>query len=398
MRLSSIIVMRWVIVFAAILLWVNIYGFLAQPKSLPAPLVVENLNPSFSIAEPITTVTARISGGLRDLSNVNDSNLKFAIDASQITGSGSYTLAITPRPLPPRIKLLGYSPQEIKINVEPTATKIVPVVALTTGSPQNGYSVKTVSPIPAQVEVVGAKSLLDTISEARSYVNVAHHASSFILPATVVVEGDSRYPITSVATRPAIVKVNVEISAGGVVRNLGLKPSFIGELPGGFWVQEVKFEPSVIQVRGQQTILDGLTSLTSTPINLANHRSSFNDQVAVNLPSGVEMVGENLVMAHIVVGSSEGTRQFDITPEYVNVTEGFSVTASTPSTIQVVVSGDPKLINQLKRSDIKLNLDLAGTLSGPNTITITPAMFSLPSNFQVVSFTPDQVEVVLTRL
>lgn len=397
MRLSSISIMRWVILIAAILVWVNVYAFITRAQTVAAPLLIENLEPSLAIAEPITTVQATVSGGLRDIANLSDQNLQFAIDASSISAVGSYTLEIYPKSIPSHIKVASFAPHTISVTIEPIASKLVDVIAVSRGIPSDKHSVRAVTAAPSQVTIFGAASLLASVSEARAYIDVTRHQSSFTAPSSVVVVNGENRIIQSLRASPTSVKVTVEIVEGAAVRNLGLLPVFSGELPGGFWVQEVVFDPPVVQVRGSQKILESLISLNSTPINLVNRRTSFNDQVAVNLPDGVDLVGENLVMARIILGSTAGTRQFDIAPQYVNVTEGFGVTTITPASIQVVISGDPQTINQLKRSDIKLNLDLTGSLSGSNQITITPAMFSLPPNFQVVSYTPAQVEVVLTR-
>lgn len=389
--------MRWVVLLAAILVWVNLYAFITRTETFSAPLLVEHLALELSIAEPITTVAAAVSGGLRDIARLSAQNLQFSLDASSISTPGRYHLKITPRLVPVHVKIISVELSELDVTIENTASKVLDVMAVSQGAPNDKYSVDSLIPSPAQVTAFGAPTLLSQLSTAQVKVDVSGRRASFSVPTEVVVLDGQNQPIHSIRVDPKTIKVGVNIVAGASVRNLGLKPAFTGELPGGFWVQEVKFEPIVIQVRGPQKILDAITSLISTPITLTDQRGDFNEQVAVNLPSGVELVGENLVLAHIILGSAEGTRQFDVVPQYVNVTEGFGVTTINPASVQVVILGNPKIINQLNRTDVKLNLDLSGALSGSNSITVTPAMFSLPSNFQVVSFTPDKVEVVMSR-
>jgi len=390
--------MRWVILIAAILVWINVYAFIDRTVTVSAPLLVKNLSENLAIAEPLTVVDATVIGGIRDTARLSGETLQFSLDASEVTTPGRYTLEIQPELLPESIKLVSFVPQQIQVTAEAIASKSVPVTTLSQGVPNDRYSINALTAVPSEVLVFGAPSLLAQISEARAYVDVSRRRESFAVPAAATVQDAKSRTISSLRVAPATVKVNVEMIAGASIRNLGLQPAFSGELPGGFWVQEVKFDPMVVQARGPHKILRNLTSLFSTPINLTDRRGSFNEQVAVNLPSGVELVGENVVMARVTISSSEGTRQLDIVPQYVNVTEGFGVTAANPASIQVVISGDPKTINQLKRSDVGLNLDLKGTLSGTNQITITPAMFVLPPNIQIVSFTPATMEVILSRL
>ncbi len=398
MRLSSVSIMRWVVLIAAILVWVNIYSFADRTKTIPAPLIIENLSDTLAIAEPITVVETTVSGSVRNVAGLSDQTLQFFIDASNITSVGEYSVKIQPKVTPKDIRIVNFTPQELKITVEPISSKAVNVIAFSKGNTNDKYSIRSLTPTPSQVLVFGAPSLLDKISQAKAFVDVSNHRASFTTPAKAVVQDARSQTIHSLRVTPENIKVDVEIVLGASVRNLGLQPTFTGELPGGFWVQEVVFDPPLAQVRGPQKNLEGLIFLSSTAINLSDHRESFNEQVAVDLPNGVEMVGDNIIMARVIIGSSEGTRQMDIVPQYANVTEGFGVTTIAPTSVQVVVSGDPKTINQLKRSDIKLNLDMKGTLSGTNQITITPAMFSVPANIQIVSFTPEEVEVVISRL
>ncbi len=391
-------IMRWIVLLTAILVWVNIYAFVDRTKTLDAPVVIENLSQNLAIAEPITTVETTVNGKLRDISKLSDETLQFSIDATKITGIGQFLVTIKPKLVPKNIKVISFTPKELTINIETVSSKTIDVIALSKGSSPDNYSVRSLTSTPSQVLVFGAVSLLDKISQAHVYVDIANRRSSFVVPGEPIVQDAHGKVIQSVHLSPDVIKVNVEIVTGSSIRNLGIRPNFIGELPGGFWVQEVVFNPPIAQVRGPQSKLSTINFLVSTPINLNDRRTNFSEQVAVDLPDGIEMVGDSIVMAEIIIGSGEGTRQLDIVPQYANVTEGFGVTTITPTSVQLVISGDPRVVNQIKRSDIQLKLDLRGSLSGTNKITITPAMFVVPANIQVVSFTPDTVEVVISRL
>jgi YbbR domain-containing protein len=152
-----------------------------------------------------------------------------------------------------------------------------------------------------------------------------------------------------------------------------------------------------VTVKGNQRILDTLESIPTTPINLDGKRKTFNEQVAVDLPDGITLVGENVVLAEVLVALTTGTRQISVVPQYVNVAEGMSVTTVLPESVAVTVTGDPRVINKIGKRDIKLNLDLSGLLSGSNPVTITESQFTLPAGTSLASFSPASLEVVLVR-
>lgn len=397
-KLLTIPVMRGVVLVTALLLWVNLSALMSKSVEVSSPLELTGLKPGLAVAEIITEVDAQVSGSLYALGAISSESISFAADLSNISEPGRYSREVVPNVLPGGVKLVSFEPKVIVFDIGEEISKTVPAVIKTTGQVADDYSVENVTIAPNQVTIYGAKKILDSISSAKAYIEIDGRKATFIAPATFVVETSIGQQIQTVRVMPITGQVTVEIKKGAAFRNLGLRPSFSNKLPGGFWVQEVSFEPSVVTVRGSHQQLQDLFFLTTTSINLSGKTDSFYDQVAVDLPHGVEIVGENLIHAHIIVSSSQDTKQLAIVPHYINVTEGFGVTTIDPASIQVVLSGDPEVIKQAGRRDVALNLDLQGALSGTNTISIVETMFETSEGINVVSFSPGSVEVVLSRL
>ena len=397
MALSTSPAVRVVLLITAILIWINVYALSYQTKVWAAPIVVSHLAPGLAVVNAVTTVEAKISGRPSALKKLTDTVFNFELDLTKVIAPGRYSLALIPSDLPADVQLIGYSPEEIVVDIDVEVSKVVPVVLDTQGWVADDYSIKQTRVVPDHVTIYGAAVLLDRITQASANVKVARRRETFVAPVNFLVESGSGSPLGAVRISPPDGKAEVEIGAGAAVRNLGIKPSFSGELPGGFWVREVKFEPGVVLVSGTQQALDQLANLTSTPIQLGGHTSSFTDQVAVDLPSGVTLVGENLILATVAIESSQGTKQFTLVPQYINVTEGFSVTAASPASVRVVLAGAPETLKDLQRNDVVLHLNLQGALSGANMITIDQGMFTTPRGVEVVSFAPERLEVILSR-
>ncbi len=390
--------MRVVLVITAVLVWVNVSALLNQTKTWSAPIMMTGLSEGLAVANAITVARAEVTGRPAAIAKLSADSFVFGLDLSGITTPGRYSRPVNLRQAPAGVQVSRYHPTEMVVDIEVETSKLVPVVLTTTGWVADGYSVKSTQLTPDHITVYGAPSMLERVTHAAAEVALNHRRESFTTPVSFTVVDGTRLVVGSVRPAPAEGKATITVGTGAAFRNLGLKSAFTGELPGGFWVQEVKFEPAVVLVSGTQQILDQLAYLTATPINLTSRTKSFTDQVAVELPAGVSLVGDNLILASVTIGSAQGTRQFNLVPQYANITEGFSVTAASPGSVAVVITGEASALNALKRTDIILRLDLQGALSGANMITLTRGMFTVPTGVEIVSFAPERVEVVLSRV
>jgi len=75
---------------------------------------------------------------------------------------------------------------------------------------------------------------------------------------------------------PPEVTVNVDEM---IERVLPVKPQFAGELPANLSIERVVTEPSTIQERGPRTLLNGMTSISTLPIDVSGRRTSFRERV-----------------------------------------------------------------------------------------------------------------------
>ena len=390
--------MRGLILLAAVIVWVNVYAGTSHPQTLQSPIIIQNLSSGLAVVDPVTEVTVDISGTPHELGMVNTETLNFSIDLSNIKFPGKYSADINVSQIPEGVKLMKVNPQKIVFDVDFEREKIVPVVINTSGWVADNFSVKSVEVVPNRVTIHGAERSLAQISDVKASVSIDGRYKSFSAPVKYYVETAAGVANHSVRVTPGSGTASVEIDKGTSFRNLGLKATYSGELPGGFWVQEVAFEPRTLMVRGTQGKLDQLDYLLTTPIDLKNKIDGFKTQVGAILPEGVEVVGENLIYTTVTIESSEDSRSLAIVPIYANVTEGFTVANVTPASVRVVVVGNPEVLKRLSRNQISMNVDLQGALSGANILEITLDMFDADEGLSVVSFEPDTIEVILSRL
>jgi YbbR domain-containing protein len=75
---------------------------------------------------------------------------------------------------------------------------------------------------------------------------------------------------------PAEVTVNVDEM---IERELPVQPQFGGELPPGMAIERVVTQPETVKVKGPKTLLNGMTNITTLPIDVTGRRTSFRERV-----------------------------------------------------------------------------------------------------------------------
>jgi YbbR domain-containing protein len=396
--LSSIEIMRILVLVAAVLLWLNVYGLQNRQMVLVAPVEITGLSPFHGVIEPITGIEVKLSGNARSLAGVNQNTLNFVIDLSNAEGVGEHNAEVKLNQSPPGVDIISFSPTHLTLTVNDRAEKVVPVNVSLKGSVADGYHVAGSTLANKYVTISGAGDLLEFISEAFVQIDLDNQSKSFSTVADVIVVDSQNRHIYNIDVIPQTLAVEVNVAVGVATRTLGLTPHFVGELPGGYWVKEVIFDPAVVTIGGDDGTLKALTLIETTPIKLSNKRESFYESVGVSLPSNINVVGEGIISAHIIVERSLATKQLNIVPQFENVGDGFSVTSIEPATVRVVLSGEASALEKLTRTDVVLKINLEGVLSGVSSLALKSDMFTTGPSVSVVSFDPDNIEVILSRL
>ena len=116
-------------------------------------------------------------------------------------------------------------------------------------------------------------------------------------------------------------------------------------------------------------------------------------RVALNLPAGISVVGEQTVLVQAGVSPIESSITLSGEKvETINLGDGLMAQVS-PATVDVIVSGPLPLLDTLTRQDVRVTVDLSGLAAG--TYQITAKVEVLISDVVVESILPNTMEVVI---
>jgi len=378
-------------------IWLGMLFFTNNVRTLEVPFRVEGLKKELAIANYLGTSRITLTGSNFALSRVTEDDLSAVLRLDSLQASGTYTIQPHYLVRGGNVRILASHPNSVSLKLAPAVSRSLPIKPLLTGWPADGFAVEKILFEPAQVEAYGAPEILDELDAAYVKFNLEGRLVSFIVPASVFIPDASGFSLSNVQLFPSTVKAAVQLGKNLSFKTVGVVPNLKGDLPPGHYVANIELVPSVITVKGSAEAIKNLDTLPTTPLVLNDHRESFHEKLAVQLPNLVKMEGPNLISAYIEIRSSSGSRQLAVYPQMKNLPQGLSMISINPAVVQVTVVGPPNILNSITKNDLSLFLDMRGTLSGPNTIKLTKLMFQVPAKVEIVDFTPTELSVQLMR-
>lgn len=106
---------------------------------------------------------------------------------------------------------------------------------------------------------------------------------------------------------PAEVTVNVDEL---IERELPVQPQMGGELPANLSIERVVTQPQAVKVKGPKTLLNGMTSIATLPIDVTGRRTSFRERVELTplaFPEGLAQ--RHWVEVDVRIGMGRGIEQ-----------------------------------------------------------------------------------------
>ncbi|HCR42216.1 TPA: hypothetical protein DIV45_02545 [Patescibacteria group bacterium] len=397
MKISSLAQLGFLAI-VAILIWLAVFSLSYHTFALDVPIAVVNLKTDLAIVQDITTLSVTVRSKNIAYYQLRTSKLpRVTLDLGHISDQGVYNLKPEVELEAPDVWLVGYQPELLSIEIVPSVSAPVTLDVDIKGFPANGYALEEVTVAPLQVQMIGADRLINTVQKAYVVVDVSNKQSAFVAKAYPEVRDSLGHKLANIKFNPNEVNVAVTIVKGEMFKTVGINPIFSGELPAGYWISGAQFDPPAVTLRSSVKRLESIDSIKTTAINLSNKVSTFSDEVGLDLPAGVLLVGTQLVKVTVQINSSPFNRRMVLVPNYINVAPGLKVVSTSPATVSVVLAGPSDKLNALDTNKVKLEIDARSATSGDNNIAVDRSMFKLPEGVEVVSFEPIALNVALTK-
>jgi YbbR domain-containing protein len=373
-----------------------------ETRTLPSPVPIQitGQDPGLVINSGIPTVvemTLRAPRSVWDLIEADPQIVQAILDLSGLS-SGEHSLdlqiQINARP----VQIVSVAPRAVTFTLESLSTKTLSVDLSLSGEAAIGYQVGEATLEPAEIVIAGAQPQVQQVAQARVAVNVSSIREDFdqILPVEILDEKGQK--VDGVSVSPEFIHVILPVSQQGGYRDVAVKVIVAGRVASGYRLTDISVFPPIVTVFATDPqLVNVLPGVVETqPLSLQNVQEDINTRLALNLPVGVSIVGEQTVLIQAGVSPIESSVTLaDEKVEIIGLDTGLTAQVS-PTTVDVILSGPLPLLDTLTRQGVRVTVDLTGL--GVGIHQVGPKVEVLISDIVVESILPNTIEVVITRI
>ena len=266
-----------------------------------------------------------------------------------------------------------------------------------------GYQAGTPVIDPVNVEITGAKSLIDQIAIVRASVNTDGPVTKDISTEAAVQAYDVNMNKLDVAINPASVNITIDVSSPS--KEVSLKPVQKGTASDGITIEDVKLDVNKVTIYGDVSVLDDVKEI-EIPVDISDIKKDTVLDVPISLPDGVVGSSADSVKVTIDVKEDEGKDEAasagteetsgtiaDIPIDINGLDEDqFDANFINPEdgSVTMEVSGDESFLESLEASDIAISVDVSGLEAGEHQVTMKVVLpeevhWELPNDSKTVT-------------
>lgn len=293
--------------------------------------------------------------------------------------------------------VVDISPSRIRLTLEEASQKQVSLRAVISGEPPAGYSrdEPTFGISLNQVLVSGPASRVNEVVSAQVVLDLRQQRNPYEIDARLSAVDADNNVVPDVTIDPTVVRVLVNIRRRDDVREVSVRPNIQGQLPDGYVLNALSYEPQAVLVSGTPARLAALPETLSTaPIDLSEQTSNFNISVPVEVgDTSLVLLSEQNINVRVEISPVSTSRQFDnITVESVGVSTDASVRLA-PSVVSVLITGPLPQVEALTEEDISVVLDLNGLAPGNYTLSPVVSITQTQGEAANISVLPAEIDV-----
>jgi YbbR domain-containing protein len=371
-----------------------------ETRQLPNPVPVEIIgqDPSLVVNSDIpreVEITLRAPHSVWNGLDADPSLVHVILDLSGLS-AGEHTselqIQVDARP----VQILATSPKSVSFSLESIATKPFPVDVTFSGESSVGYQIGEAMIEPAEVIVAGAQSQVEKVARTHISVDLDGVRENVDQTLTVEVLDANGEPVEGVTVSPEAIHVSLPVSQQGGYRDVAVKVIMAGRVASGYRLTDISVFPPVVTIyAADPELVNNLPGVVETaPLDLQNAKEDINTRLALNLPEGVTIVGDQTVLIQTGVSAIESSITLDGEKvEIIGLENGLTAIVS-PLTVDVIVSGPLPILDTITHQDVRITVDLTNLEIG--THQVIPRIEVLISDVIVESILPNTIEVVIS--
>ncbi len=369
---------------------------ISQPYPFPVPLEVVGKDPDLVLTSPLPTevrVQLRAPRSVWDRL-LAERGVEAQVDLSGL-GPGTYTVPvrIIVRATPVRVE--AFEPAAVEVTLEEVLTRTVPVTIEVQGEPAVGYEFGPLQVVPTQVTVQGPRSAVEQVRSVRARLVVQDLRSTLERWLTVQPYNAQGLVVEGVSLTPDRVRVVLPVRQLGGYRDVSVRVVMRGQPAAGYLVANIAVFPPVVTLFSPDPtkVLEIPGFVETEPVDITGATEDLELRVPLNVPEGVQVVGEDRVLVQITIQPVRSSLTVQLPVEVVGLPPAWQAEVA-PDIVDVILFGPLVELQKVKPQEtVRAFVNVDGL--EPGTYTLEVQVEVLLEDVEVTSVLPNQVEVVL---
>lgn len=371
-------------------------------QSYPTPISIEFVgqDPGLIMTGTVpqqVQVTLRAPRSIWNQFTSGEASIRAVADLTGL-GSGTHAVEVQVQIATRLVRIISVTPQTLKLSLEPLVTQTLPIELTLTGEPAIGYKIGAIVLDPAEAVISGPESIVTQAKHVQAVLDVTNARQSIETTRPISVITESGAALSGITLHPDSVKVDLPLAQQGGYRDLAVKVVTVGIIASGYRLNNVSASPLIVTVYSENIpLIESLPGYVETmPLDLSGAADNIETKLALNLPGGVTLIGDQTVSVQIEIVPIEGSLPVKYrTVDVIGLAAGLRYQLS-PITVDVILSGPLPVLESLSPSDVHVQVDLTGLTSG--TYQLTPTVTVDKQGVTVQSILPGTVEVVIAKV
>jgi YbbR domain-containing protein len=395
-RVIGVILHNWPLKLAAVGLATLLYGGLVLSQSSATltgvvPVDVRNQPPDTFLLQsirPVTEIRYFTPANVRPI----ESDFEAWVDLADVDPNGGpVSLPVHLESIDPRVRVLGFEPQNVTVDLDKLSDKVVPVqVDHGEAPPTMTLGDETID--PTEVHVIGPATVLERVTAARASVVIQSSGIDVDQDVELVAVDSVGDAVPQVNVDPASAHVTIPVFSNRQSKTLPVRPQVTGTPAGGFEISSVTVTPPIVTVEGDADDLQTLTGIDTEPIPIGGFSETKTVDVPLALPTSVIALDAQTVKVTIDIRAVTGTRTFEVGVRIIGAQPGFDYEVGVDRVL-LTVGGNPVDLDRIIGSTLAADLDVTSLVAGTTDVNVGA---TLPANVTLVAASPPQVPVTVT--
>jgi YbbR domain-containing protein len=260
------------------------------------------------------------------------------------------------------------------------------------GDPAVGYQRGRLLSEPSSVTVSGPESLVSQIERVGAAIDISGATETVERSLSLVAVDQQGDPVSGVNITPAEVVVTQPIFLQGGYRNVIVRVETIGQPADGYKLTNITVSPlNVVVFSSDPQLVNDLPGYVETePVDLSGAVDDIDTYVAITLPEGVTLVGDQFVLVQVSIAAIEGTLQVSLPVIPVGLLP-IQAAVLSPDSVDVILSGPVPILDTMTPDDVRVVVDVSDLDLG--IYQLEPVVEVIPDRIIVESIVPSTVEL-----